>query len=74
MTPEEIAKGLTEAQKRALLKAEIDGHLGYRFVRWWQATGATLRAIRRKGLATAVWSGVMLNDTGLAVRAILEGE
>lgn len=74
-TPAEIAMGLSKQQAGALKRAEPDGHLGLYFVRWWHANSRTLRALRNRGLGTAVWSGIALNQTGLAVRAaLLEGE
>lgn len=36
---ETIAKGLSEAQKRAVLGAIPDGHLGHHFIRRWNASG-----------------------------------
>jgi len=66
-----IVAGLTKSQRAALIGAEPDGHLSLRFIRWWKANGRTLRALRRKGLGTAVWSGVALNADGLKVRDAL---
>lgn len=73
-TPEQIAAGLTKAQRDAIVSAEPDGQLGKCFIRWWQAGTKTMASLRRKQLATTVWSGVVLSDTGLQVRAILRGE
>ncbi|MEG8219022.1 hypothetical protein OSJ57_00080 [Sphingomonas sp. HH69] len=74
MTPtiEELARGLTEAQKRAVMEAESDGHLGNRFVRWWQADRRTIKSLRSRSLGTAVWSGMMLTPLGITLRAYLE--
>jgi len=71
MTPTEIANGLSEGQRRAMLSAEADGCLGYLFIRWWQTSGPTMRALRRRGLGSTVWSGLILTPLGLAVRAHL---
>lgn len=68
---DDIVRGMTKAQADAVLRAEEDGHLGNLFIRWWQANGRTLRALRRKGLGISVWSGVMLSKAGLEVRARL---
>lgn len=73
-TPEQIAWKLTKAQRDALVSAEPDGHLGNLFIRWWQAGTKTMASLRKQQLATSVWSGVVLSDTGEAVRAILRGE
>lgn len=66
-----MARDLSKSQRAALLVAEPDGHLGRHFIRWWQASGRTLRALRRKELGIVVWSGIMLSSRGLAVRALL---
>jgi hypothetical protein len=63
-----IAGRLSEAQRRAVMRAEQNGHLGRYFVSWWHANGTTLRALRRKGLGVPCWSGVMLTALGLALR------
>jgi len=67
---EKIAAGLTAAQRKALLKAELDGNLGCWFSRFISISAG--KGLVRRGLATAVWSGVVLSSTGLAVRAHLE--
>ncbi|WP_293921181.1 hypothetical protein [Sphingobium sp. UBA5915] len=67
---EKIAAALTEAEREALLKAEIDGNLGRWFSRFISIPAG--KGLVRRGLATTVWSGVMLSSTGLAVRAHLE--
>jgi hypothetical protein len=64
----EIAK-LTKAQREALIKAELDGNLGRYFSRFISAPAG--RGLVKAGLGTAVWSGIMLSQTGLAVRAFL---
>jgi len=71
-TVEQIARSLTKQQAGALLRAEPDGYLGRHFVRWWHANGRTLRSLRKRGFGTTVWSGLMLNQTGLAVRRHLQ--
>jgi hypothetical protein len=67
-----IAGGLSRSQAHALLMAEPEGHLGKFFVRWWQTNARTMQSLRKRGLGPTVWSGVMLTETGLAVRAELE--
>ena len=67
-----IADSLSEAQRRALLRAEPDGHLGHHFVRWWHANAPTLKALRRAGMGTTVWSGLALTPLGLEVKAYLQ--
>ena len=67
----EIVRGLTKAERHALLRGEPDGSLGLLFVRWWHAKGPTLSALTKRGLGTVVWSGIALSETGLAVRAHL---
>lgn len=67
-----LAVSLSVQQRGAILRAEIDGHLGNRFVRRWHANGRTLRSIRKKGLGMTVWSGIMLTPLGLSVFAHLK--
>lgn len=67
-----IAGRLTKQARGALLRAEADGSLGLRFVRWWHVNARTRRSLVNRGLATHVWSGVALNDAGEAVRQYLE--
>ena len=67
----EIAARLTEAQRRALKRAEPDGQLGFYFIRWWVANDRTLGALVKSRIGTVVWSGVALTPFGLAVRAVL---
>ena len=65
-TPEQIAAGLTKAQKKALLKCTP----------WDVCVGAGIAiAFCANGLleySTITDDGVQLSSTGLAVRAILE--
>lgn len=63
---------LTPAQRAAILRAEPDGKLGHYFIRQWLANARTLRSLCKRGMATRVWSGVMLSPTGLAVRQALQ--
>lgn len=73
MTAEEIAAGLTEAQRKHILGAVEDN--GRFFIRAWAAPDLTKREasqFRKLGLGFAVWSGFCLGKTGQAVRAILE--
>lgn len=68
MTDEEIAKGLTEAQREALVKCTP----------WDVCVGAGIAiAFCANDLledSTIVDDGVQLNDKGLRVRAILEAQ
>lgn len=73
MDVETVAKGLSEAQKRALL-----GAVGEQpnIILAKEGSGSAKEALRRKGL---VWRGGMgsyylILGTGLAVRALLKGE
>lgn len=61
-----VAEGLTRASQRAVLRAEPDGELGNYFIRF--PTEEIGKPIHDAGLTTLVWSGLMLNRTGLAVR------
>jgi hypothetical protein len=70
---EAIAAKLTEAQRRAILGAESDGELGNLFIRTrFRDCGVSAKGLHALGLTTIVWSGLMLNQLGLAVRQLLE--
>lgn len=64
-----LAAGLTKAQREALLKAELDDNVDRYFTRFISEPAG--RSLVKAGLGTAVWSGVMLSELGLAVRASL---
>lgn len=64
-----VAEGLTKAQRAAILRAELDGELGNYFIRF--PTKEVGKPIHDAGLTTLVWSGLMLNRTGLALRTHL---
>lgn len=66
----EIAEALSDAQRAALTKAEVDGNLGRYFSRFISIPAG--RGLVKAGLATAVWSGVMLSRLGEQVRAYLK--
>ena len=72
--PQTIASKLTKAQRAAVMRAESDGDLGLRFVRWWHADARTLRALVKKDLGTSCWSGLFLTPSGELVRTHLEKE
>lgn len=61
-----LAGKLTKAQADALIKAEIDGTLGRYFSRFISVPAG--RGLVKAGLATAVWSGVVLSKKGEALR------
>lgn len=63
---EQVAANLSEAQREAIAGAVRDGSLGNYFIR-----GQASKELHKLGLTTIVWSGLMLNETGRAVRAIL---
>jgi hypothetical protein len=66
-----IARGLTKAQRRALIDAEV---VGRGDVLVWAAHRATMKGLRKRGLCSGVdWrSCAILTPLGLAVRAHLE--
>jgi len=64
----EMARGLSEAQRAAICRAEQDGHLAKFFVRWWHANGRTIRSLVRKGFGVTVWSGAILTPRGEELR------
>ena len=64
----QIAAGLSEGVKRALIAAHSDGSLGFYFVRWWNADARILRELIKADMGVRVWSGVCLYKKGLAVR------
>lgn len=66
---EAIVRGLSPADKGALIDAERDGNLGRYFTRF--IARHVGKRLVRLGLGTAVWSGVMLSTTGEAVRTYL---
>lgn len=72
--PELIAAGLTEAERRDIMFAEPGGELGNYFIRRYRDGGKRAKAIHELGLTTIVWSGLMLNEIGLAVRRILQDQ
>lgn len=67
----DIAGQLTKAEKAAIVKAELDGNLNRYFSRFIGMREG--KALVRRGLGTAVWSGIMLSTSGEAVRAHLQG-
>jgi hypothetical protein len=69
---EAIARGLTKAQREALMKAELDRGIGRYFSRFISISAG--KGLIKARLGTAVWSGVMINDRGLAVRDHLQGQ
>lgn len=55
------------------MNAEKDGELGNYFIRSrTRNIGTSAKALHALGLTTIVWSGLMLNQTGLAVQRILK--
>jgi hypothetical protein len=68
----EIAAGLTEAQRKAILETEYSysGHFNR-----WAVVKQTVRALARRELVIDCENGwFKLTDLGLAVKAVLEGE
>ena len=71
----EVAKGLTKAQREAVLRAVEDN--GRWFIRSWSnpmLTQKDAKQMRKAGLGFQVWSGFCLGETGLAVRAHLAAQ
>lgn len=63
MTPEQIAAGLTKAQRRGLLNGD-----------WWR-DGRVINALKRKGVVSNHdLFGYELTPLGLAVKAVVEKE
>jgi hypothetical protein len=67
MTPEEIARGLTKAQREAVLN--MRGKYAAHFV----GSPAALHALKRKSLTDGPFADVP-TPLGLAVREILKGQ
>lgn len=61
-----ICARLTKAQLEALVKAELDGHLGRYFSRFISV--AERRGLVKARLGIAVFFGVMLTPLGVATR------
>lgn len=72
MTEVEIAKGLSEAQRRAVLATKEDDLDGFWFIRGGQARDLTMRTLRQNGLVWQVCGGDVLTPLGLRVRTILQ--
>lgn len=70
----QIAARLSAGQREALLCAEPDGSLGKHFVRSWCTNHKDRRWLVRSGMGTAVWSGVMLSETGLTLAQYLRSQ
>lgn len=64
-----VAAKLTAGQRTALLRAELDGNLDRYFARFISVPVG--RGLVRAQLGTAVWSGVVLSELGVTVRAHL---
>jgi hypothetical protein len=69
MTPEEIARGLTKAQRDAVLNMQKM----YGTQEYFRGSPATLHALKRKGLSDGPFAD-MPTPSGLAVRDILKGQ
>lgn len=65
-----IARGLTKAQREALLSA-LD--IGFAFITTF-AYGRSAKALHRIGLTNLSWAPSSLTPLGLAVRAALQSE
>lgn len=71
-TDAEVAAKLTKAQRKALMRAELDEKVDRYFVRFISISIG--RGLVKAGLGTAVWSGVVLSDLGLRVAQHLKQE
>ena len=71
MTPEQIAAGLSKAQKKVVLTKDDEFVIGHKG-KWAFMTRTTARILYELGLIEHPWTLVRPTELGLAVRKILE--